>query len=178
MKKNMLLLVLIIVWVLVGCNTRDEDMEIKKVTKDFLLGYQDLDEKIGQYLVGYDNDDIIKYNGFQAILARKMTFKIGKIEYIDNTYLVNLKINNVDFQVAFEEVLEELTIDDTEDDVIKKLSDRLEADFAKRKEFELSIPVQQVNDTYKIVLTSELSNALLGGYNEYLTTLTGGTSND
>lgn len=150
----------------------------KQRVEDFLKGYQSLDGSVGQYLVNYNENDVIKFNGIQAILAKQMTFDIGKIEQSDNTYLVNVTINNVDFQAVFEEVIEEYTLDDTEEDILEKLNMKLENDSAKRKDFEVKIPVQKSGDTYEIVLTAELSNALFGGYNEYLTTLTGGMFNE
>ena len=97
---------------------------------------------------------------------------------LDDGYLVNVKINNVDFQAVFEEIIEEYTINDTEEDILKKLSYKLEDESAKRKDFKVEILIQQTGDAYEIILTPELSNALLGGYNEYLTSLTGGMINE
>lgn len=178
MRKQVYILLFFLIFTLVGCgNSNDEELEIKGNVQIFLEGYQSLDGSIGQYLVDYGEDNL-EFNGFQSILAQQMKFKIGKVELSDDGYLVNVKISNVDFQTVFEEIIEEYTIDDTEEDILKKLSNKLEDESVKRKDFEVEVLIQQTEDTYEIILTPELSNALLGGYNEYLTSLTGGMINE
>lgn len=174
MRKRIYVLMLILILSLVGCgSSNDEELEIKNNVQTFLEGYQSLDGSIGEYLADYEESNL-KFNGFQSILAQQMTFKIGKVEPSDDGYLVNVKISNVDFQAVFEEIIEEYTVDDTEEDILKKLSNKLEDESAKRKDFEVEVLIQQTGDAYEIILTPELSNALFGGYNEYLTSLTGG----
>lgn len=178
MRKQIYILFLLLIFTLVGCgSSNDEELKIKDNVQTFLEGYQLLDGSIGEYLADYEEINL-EFNGFQSTLAQRMTFKIGKVELLDDGYLVNVKISNVDFQEAFEEIIEEYTVDDTEEDILKKLSNKLEDESAKRKEFEVEILIQQTEDAYEIILTPELSNALLGGYNEYLTSLTGGMINE
>lgn len=178
MKKQFFILLFFLIFTLVGCgSSNDEELEIKDNVQTFLEGYQSLDGSIGEYLADYEENNL-EFNGFQSMLAQQMTFKIGKVELSDDGYLVNVKISNVDFQAVFEEIIEEYTFDDTEEDILKKLGNKLEDESAKRKDFEVEILVQQEGDIYKIILTPELSNALLGGYNEYLASLTGGMINE
>lgn len=178
MKKQFFILLFFLIFILVGCgSSNDEELEIKDNVQTFLEGYQLLDESIGEYLVDYKESNL-EFNGFQSILAQQMTFKIGNVELSDDGYLVNVKISNVDFQAAFEEIIEEYTVDDTEENILKKLGNKLEDESAKRKDFEVEVLIQQTEDAYEIILTPELSNALLGGYNEYLTSITGGMINE
>lgn len=178
MRKRIYILVFVLILLLVGCGkSNDEELEIKDTVQTFLESYQSLDGSVGEYLADY-NENNLQFNGFQSILAQQMTFKMGKVDYSDDGYLVNVKISNVDFQAVFEEIIEEYTVDDTEEDILKKLSNKLEDESAKRKDFEVEILIQQTEDAYEIILTPELSNALLGGYNEYLTSLTGGMINE
>jgi hypothetical protein len=179
MRKQFLILLSFLIFTLVGCGNSndDEELEIKDNVQAFLEGYQSLDGSIGKYLADYDKDNI-QFNGFQSILAQQIIFKVGKVEHLDNEFLVNVKINNVDFQAAFEQIIEEYTANDTEEDILNKLINKLEDESAQRKDFDVEILIQQTGDTYEIILTPELSNALLGGYNEYLTSLTGGMINE
>lgn len=178
MRKQIYILLSLLIFALVGCgSSNNEEIKIVGNVQTFLEGYQSLDGSIGEYLADYDKDTL-KFTGFQSILAQQMTFKIGKVERSDDGYLVNVKISNVDFQAVFEEIIEEYTVDDTEEDILKKLSNKLEDESAKRKDFDVKILIQQTGDAYEIILTPELSNALLGGYNEYLTSLTGGMINE
>lgn len=178
MKKQFFILLFFMIFTLVGCgSSNDKELEIKDTVQTFLEGYQSLDGSVGEYLADY-NENNLQFDGFQSILAQQMTFKIGKVEHLDDEYLVNVKISNVDFQAAFEEIIEEYNVDDTEEDILKKLSNKLEDESAERKDFEVEILIQQTEDVYEITLTPELSNALLGGYNEYLTSLTGGMINE
>lgn len=178
MRKQIYILLSLLIFALVGCgSSNNEELEIVNNVQTFLESYQSLDGSIGEYLADHDKDTL-KFNGFQSILAQQMTFKIGKVKCSDDGYLVNVKINNVDFREVFEEIIEEYTVGDTEEDILKKLSNKLEDESAKRKHFDVEILIQQTGDTYEITLTPELSNALLGGYNEYLTSLTGGIINE
>lgn len=178
MRRQIYILAFTLILLLVGCGKlNDDELEIKDNVQSFLEGYQSLDGSIGKYLADYNEDDL-QFNGFQSILAHQMTFKIRKVEHLDDGYLVNVKISNVDFQAVFEEIIEEYTIDDTEEDILQKLSNKLEDKSARRKDFDVEILIQQTGDAYEIILTPELSNALLGGYNEYLTSLTGGMINE
>lgn len=178
MRKQIYICLFVLIFALTGCgSSNDEELEIKDSVQTFLEGYQSLDGSIGEYLAEYDKSNL-QFNGFQSILAQQMTFEIGKVEHSDDGYLVNAKISNVDFQAAFEEIIEEYTVDDTEEDILKKLCIKLGDESAKRKDFEVEIVIQQIKDVYEIILTPELSNALLGGYNEYLTSLIGGMINE
>ena len=174
MRKQIYILLSLLIFMLVGCgSSNNEELKIVDNVQNFLEGYQSLDGSIGEYLADYDKDTF-KFIGFQSILAQQMTFKIGKVERSADGYLVNVKISNVDFRAVFEEIIEEYTVGDTEENILKKLRNKLEDESAKRKDFDVEILIQQTGDTYEIILTPELSNALLGGYNEYLTSLTGG----
>ncbi len=178
MRKKIYILVLVLTLVLIGCgNSKDEETKIKDNVQMFLEGYQSLDGSIGQYLANY-NENEIQFNGFQSILAQQMTFKIEKVEHSEAGYSVNVKISNVDFQVVFENIVEGYSINDTEENILTKLRDSLEDDSAPKKDFDVEILIQQTGDIYEIILTSELSNALLGGYNEYLASLTGEMINE
>lgn len=157
--------------VLSACDSKDENAS-KEIIENFLTSYQSLEEDAAQYLTIYGESDKIQYNGIQSILAEQMIFDIGNTVRSADGYLVNVKITNVDFQVVFEKIVQDFKQDDTQDDILKKLEEEMQAETVEKREFQIDIPVQKINGKYEIELTPELSNALFGGYNEYITKLT------
>lgn len=82
MRKQIYILLFVLIFTLVGCgNLNDDEIKIKDNVQTFLEGYQSLDGSIGQYLAD-NNENSLHFNGFQSILAKQMTFKIGKVEHL------------------------------------------------------------------------------------------------
>jgi len=173
-KSNIIILLFCLLAVcLTGCNT--EEKEASKVKVDeFLSLYQSLDSNAGTCLANQIGNKTVEFNGMQAVLAKRITYETGRVKKKDDYYQVRTTIQNVDFIAAFEALQQELDADTGVEEILRQLQQNLEADDAVMREFILEVPVQKNGDTYEIVMTSELSNALFGGYNEYLTQLTGG----
>lgn len=156
-----------------GCHSEEADMSQKAVWQ-FLTLYQAQDSSAGAYIADR-MDEEMEFNGFQSVLADRLSFEIQKSKKEDENYIVSVLINNVDFQAAFEELSQEINLSSvTESEILEQLKAKLQSENAEMKEFEVDVPVRKDGEGYKLVLTSELSNALFGGYNEYLTSLTGG----
>ena len=62
--------------------------------------------------------------------------------------------------------------------VLSMLEDTLTSSNADLREFDVDIYVQMYLDGLKVVLSPSLSNALLGGANEYFSELTGGIQHE
>ena len=112
------------------------------------------------------------FEGFQAILAEPIKFEIKSVEVNKDYNIVNVVITNVDFGVVFEGLVnsDDLHIDTTEE-IMDELEKRLQAKDAPMHEYEIAV---KLDKEQKIEMTSELSNALLGGYTQYIYELTEG----
>lgn len=156
---------------LTGCSSKDTET-CKSVVENFLTSYQMLDGSAGQYLANRTED--IQFDGIQALLAEQMTFSVESAKKEDEKYLVYAQISTADFKEIFESVV--LSIDETtsQDEVLEEFYDAIDSNSTQIKTFSVEIPVQKYGEDYKIELTPELSNALFGGFNEYLSELTGG----
>ncbi len=173
MKKKICSFSLIIMFCisLIGCKAEDVKT-CELIVKDFLTAYQKQDSNAGIYLANRPEE--IQFNGVQALLAEKLTFSVDSVKKEDDRYLVSTTIATVDFRSVFENLIE--TVDETtsEEVIMENLYQMLGSESSQIKTFAVDIPVQKYGEEYKIELTPELSNALFGGYNEYLSELTGG----
>lgn len=174
-KKNKKYLVYIVLaaMMLSGCVGKEKEKCKEQVAK-FLNAYQQQDATCGKYLTKTGGDTEIKFEGFQSILAESLTFEIKSVKVDNNNAVVNVIIKNIDFGKVFENLAKSNDVKmDTTEDVITELTKRLKDKNAPVREFEVPI---KLDKKHKIQMTSELSNALLGGYTQYIYELTtGGT---
>lgn len=162
--------------VFTGCSGKEKKLCKEQVT-EFLNAYQQQNGMCGEYLTNTGDDAEVKFEGFQAILAEPITFKIKSVKVEDNNAAVNVVIENVDFGKVFENLVKSNDVKmETTEDIIAELTKLLEDKNAPVREFEVSV---KLDKDYKIEMTSELSNALLGGYTQYIYELTtGGAQNE
>ena len=172
-----LLPLLLFCLLLTGCSSEEKDLSKAKVD-EFLTLYQSLDGSAGNCLANQIGDTTVEFKGMQAVLAQKMTFETGKVKKEGEYYLVTVKIQNVDFAAAFEAVQQEVTSIVSTEEIVALLQQKLTAEDAVMREFKVEVPVQKNGAAYEIVMNGELSNALFGGYNEYLSKLTGEMLNE
>lgn len=156
---------------LTGCSSEDNE-KCKSVVEDFLTAYQMPDGSAGDYLANRTEE--IQFNGVQAQLAEQMTFSVETVKKENEKYVVTAQISTVDFKGTFESVATSIDETTSEDEILEKLYDAISSETPQIKTFSVEIPVQKYGEDYKIELTPELSNALFGGFNEYLSELTGG----
>lgn len=158
------------VLMLCGCSSKEKEQCEENVSA-ILEAYQSKDETCGKYLSGNEKDANVEFEGFQSVLADPITFEIKSVEVNKEYSIVNVVITNVDFEAVFEGLVnDDLKVDSTES-IALELEKRLQADDAPMREFE--VPVK-LNEEQKIEMSSELSNALLGGYAQYIYELTEG----
>ena len=169
LKKNLMICGLCVL-MLCGCSSKEKE-QCKANVSAFLEAYQTKDTTCGKYLSGSEKDANVEFEGFQSALADSITFKIKSVEENKESNIVNVVITNVDFKAVFEDLVnDDLKVDSTES-VVLELEKRLQADDAPMREFE--VPVK-LNEDQKIEMSSELSNALLGGYTQYIYEITEG----
>lgn len=155
---------------LCGCTSQEKE-QCKENVSAFLESYQAKDETCGKYLLENGKETGVEFEGFQAILAEPITFEIKSVETNKEYDIVNVVITNIDFKIIFEELVNDDLEIVSKENIVLELEKRLQADEAPMREFE--VPVR-LNKEKKIEMTSELSNALLGGYTQYIYELTEG----
>lgn len=168
--KKYLLIGGLSIFILCACSSKEKQCQEK--VKAFLMAYQEQDINCGKYLAGNQEVETVQFEGFQAILAESIKFEIESVEVNEDYDIVNVVITNVDFGRVYDGLVssEDLQIDTT-GDIIFELEKRLREKDVPKREFEVSI---KMDKEQKIEMTSELSNALLGGYTQYIYELTEG----
>lgn len=154
--------------VLCGCSSEEEKQSMDTVSA-FLTAYQEQDPACGEYLVGNEEGEAVSFEGFQSVLASPLSFEIDSVDSEEDGYTVNVVITNVDFGAALESMEADSFEPSSSDELLQELENRLCAEDAATRKFEVPVPVTQ---DQKIEMTSHLSNALLGGYTEYISNLT------
>lgn len=178
MKKTISIFVVltILICLLSSCSKAQDERGM--VVEEFLTAYQSLDTNAGQYLMQSRDEGMIEYNGIQKILAEKMVFSVGKVHEENESTVVSVTITTVDVKLILEHILSGLDDNATSESIVAELYETAQSTDAQTRTFNIEVPIYQDEDGYKVVLTSELSNALFGGYNEYLSELTGGNQNE
>lgn len=154
--------------ILCGCSS-EEERQSEETVSAFISAYQAQDPTCGEYLVGNEEGEAVTFEGFQSILAAPLSFEIKSVDSEEDSYTVNVVITNVDFGATLESMEEDSFEPASSEELLRELENRLQAEDAATRSFEVSVPVTQ---DQKIEMTSQLSNALLGGYTEYISDLT------
>lgn len=142
----------------------------KTTVEKFLTLYKNRNGEAGKLLFNNVVNSEITFKGFQGILAEKIEFKIKRVKKEDKGYQVTTEISNIDFGKIFQKNIDENVNAEKISENVKK---QMKAKDVPIRKFIVEIPVVEENGRDKVVLTPELSNALLGGYNEYLDGLMG-----
>lgn len=148
-------------------NNNSSVQEAKVVVADFLEAYKAKEPNAFKYLQYSVTDEDMKFEGFQGFLAEQIDFKIKDGKATDNQVTITVDITNIDLKCVFEDVIAQLPSNATEEEILQKLESELSKEDCAKKEFNCEVTLVN-EDEYKIIMTDTLSNALLGGYNEYL----------
>lgn len=172
-KKVVCVAVLCIVESILLCGCYGQEKEQCKEKVDaFLSAYQSQESSCGQYLVSNDDENQIEFDGYQAILADSLTYEIGSVDLGKDYDVVNIVIDNIDFGKVCESIVNNNADDfETSDEVTKVLLDVLQSDGVPMRKYEVAV---KLVEDHKIQMNNELSNALLGGYPQYIYELTTG----
>ena len=137
---------------------------------EFLTAYRNKDPKAGTYLtVTAFGDSNLKFEGFGILLAEKLSFDITGSKIKNEQAIVTVEISNIDFGVIMEKYE-----DDGADDVdalIKQIESEMKNINAPTKKYSCNVVVNVYPGGMRIDITPDLSNALFGGVNEYLSSL-------
>lgn len=161
-------LVVICIPILCCCSSEEKEQS-KETVSAFLTAYQKQDPACGEFLVGNEEGEAVSFEGFQGVLATPLSFKINSVDSEKDGCTVNVVITNVDFGAVLESIESDSFEPSSSEELLQELKNRLCAEDAVTREFEVPVSVTQ---DQKIEMTSHLSNALLGGYTEYISNLT------
>ncbi len=165
-KIYSLLLIAFLCIFTVGCSSEEKENS-KLFAEQFLTKYQQHDPTISEMIYG-ETAQSFDFQGAQAALAEKITFEISEVKKDGDIYLVSTQITSVDFGAALDYLISSFSRNDSENVINERILNYLESDEAITKTFDVDIYVQTENENYKIVMTSELADALSGGYYAYI----------
>ena len=159
--------------ILIIYNSSDnkEKVIVKNVVTDFLTKYKNLDGSCAHYLLMNITGRDMTFEGIPALFAEQIEFKIKNVKKEEDYYIVKTEIQNVDYENLLKRL--ENGYSDKSDFTSEQvyaltLAELSKPDIVKRN-FSCDIIVARYGDEYRIQMTPDLSNATLGGYNEYLT---------
>lgn len=150
---------------------REDPAQCKEILSAFLDAYKNQDPAAAGFLLNGGSEGL-SYNGFQGLLASSFTYEIGNVDMSYTVPYVMVSITNVDFKQILETYLESL---DTEaatssDAIVQALEDLVNASDRPMRTFECAVPVYYLEEEegMKIEMTEDLSNALTGGFAEFI----------
>ena len=160
---------------------REDPTACQEALKAFLDAYQAKDPSANVFLIN-GGEESLTYNGFQGMLASSFTYEVGDVDMSDTVPYVSVVITNTDFKAILENYLGSLdsghtTLADTDskkevsqDQIVEDLTALLEAESRPERTFTCLVPVYYLNeeDGLKIEMTQDLSNALTGGFAEFV----------
>jgi len=178
-KKLIILLISILCILAIGITTilivynsgdNKEKIIVKGVVTDYLTKYKNLDGSCLQYLAMNITGSDMEFKGMQELFAKQLEFKIKSVKKTEDYYTVKTEIENVDYGNVMYKLKNEYADSTTitgEKLTALIMSELAKSDVAKRN-FSCDIIVSRYGNEYRIQMTPDLSNAILGGFNEFL----------
>lgn len=150
---------------------REDPEQCQQFLAQFLDDYHNKEPEANEFLINGGSEEM-SFDGFQGILAESFTYEIGSVDMSYTVPYVSVKITNIDFKKILETYIESLGDKDaaSADAVVNSLTDLLAASDRPMRTFECSVPVYYLDEEggLKIEMTEELSNALTGGFAEFI----------
>ncbi len=147
--------------------------EAEEYLEDFLVSYKNKDENLSKYFSKQSNSEDVDYSGFQGLFCEQLDFKIieTRKNSEDKFETVYFTVTNVDFKSVFDDMMDELGQDASTTEYMSHLERQMKSKDCKKRKFECETQVF-LGDEKMIIVSESLSNALFGGFNEYLSELT------
>lgn len=137
-----------------------DDRDPAQICQAFLDAYAAQDsETTGSLLTGLG--DPYSFGELTALLARNMTAKLGEGETVENYFVIPATINNVDMAAVLEELPENIA---STEEAQAWLAGAFAADGVPMKDYEVRVYLIRQNGAWKVEMTTDLADALLGGY--------------
>ena len=121
----------------------------------------------------------MSYEGISSSFADGLSYEIISCRKdSDNLYIVEIQTTTIDFEKLFtvstEETVENYGEDNVTDHLLDVMAQKITDDTCETKTIPAQVSVLKINEEYKIQMDGSLANALSGGMNDYLESLTGG----
>ena len=141
----------------------------KQIVSDFLTKYRESDKSCREYLKE-DKENFIKFQEFQILLGQSLEYDIQSVQKDENSEydIVNIIIDNVDFEETINQVIDKGA--DTGESILEGIKKLLQDESAPRTKFKIKVFVDTKEK--QLIMSEDLSNALLGGYHKYIYNLT------
>lgn len=145
---------------------------------EFLERYKACDPAASELLAG-TGDIEMSYEGISSSFADGLSYEIISCRKdSDNLYIVEIQTTTIDFEKLFtvstEETVENYGEDNVTDHLLDVMAQKITDDTCETKTIPAQVSVLKINEEYKIQMDGSLANALSGGMNDYLESLTGG----
>ena len=156
MKRKLILLLLTAALMLTGCAGKAQNKEAAELCEAFFTAFTECESAaVGRMLEGSGSP--FGFNDLTAAMAKRTETEIKKVSVKGEISAVSVKIRTVDFEAILDKVSEETDSEQSAHDYLLKA---IQAENAKMKAFNTDIYVKNG----KIQMTSDLADALTGGY--------------
>lgn len=137
-----------------------DDRDPAQICQAFLDAYADRDsETVGSLLTGSGSP--YSFGELTALLARNMTAELGKGETAEDYFVIPATIHNVDMAAVLEELPENIA---NTEEAQAWLAEAFAADDVPMKDYEVQVYLILQDGAWKVEMTTDLADALLGGY--------------
>ena len=133
----------------------------------FLSAYSEQDPSCAELLLNGSAGEM-EFSEEQTVFSRNLTYEIQDSRTEGDYAMVTVEIQNINFAEIMEPLLEENSEGITEGDILSTLQN---AGSDSRKTYSCEVVVYQGGVEDKIMMTEDLSRALLGGLNDYMASL-------
>lgn len=180
MKKNnryllmvvavVLLLVLSVIGVSILKSRKKKNSieDVRNYANGFLTAYH---EKRGDLANYFQYSDTIEFNDLNSLFADYFTFTITDVKVNESEYIVSVEARNIDAEKVFDKIMETNEDYETETDILNAFKHEVNSNQDNLKYFSCEFYVVANESGLQIVMTEELSNAMYGGFNEYVNKL-------
>lgn len=146
---------------------KPEEQKPEETAEQFLTAYREQDGEVcGKLLYNNPSGERVSFSKIQALLGENISFEIEEVKWKEEYWECDASIRNTDFAKEMETLLAGKT-DISMTDIENALAERKEDE----KVYKCKIIIRETDEGNKIVMTPELSNALFGGFNEYMETV-------
>lgn len=138
---------------------------VRRYANDFLTAYHEKKEDLADY---FQYSDPIEFSDLNELFADNFSFTITDVKEKESEYIVSVQAKNIDVGRVFDKLIETNEGFETETDILNAIEYEVNSNRGNFKDYPCEFYVVANGSSLQIVMTEELSNAMYGGFNEYL----------